>query len=200
MICVTAADLWRCWYWQATEKTPGFLEQVETFQNLDTASITIICGRIKTLTFPKSFAGKDVSREAIVRRGEVAQDMVLMLSGQMNITVSQHEPTVQQFLLHDEDAASDWEKVLRVGKSLDWHVCMLPPYQLHHRTVTGYAYTECQIGLLSAEDIASIAAHRPQVRQHVKVQADLARKMLTRRKCKALFGKIDSACVLAFRG
>ena len=46
-------------------------------------------------------------------------------------------------------------------------------------------------------DIASIATYRPQVRQHVKVQAELAKKMLTRRKCKALFGKIDGARSLA---
>jgi hypothetical protein len=158
-------------------------------------SITLICGRIKTLMFPKSFVGDGVTRETIVRKGEVAQDMILMLDGRMNITVSPHEPTIVEFLHHDEDASKDWDKILDVGKSLDDHVCVLPPYQLYYRNVTGYAQTECHIGLLSAEDIAYIAEHRPQVRQHVKLQAERARNMLTRRKCKALFGKIDSACL-----
>ena len=65
---------------------------------------------------------------------------------------------------------------------------------MHQRTVTGYAQSECQIALLSAEDIAALASRRPQVRRHVKEQREKAEKFLTRRKCKALFGKIDSAC------
>ena len=165
------------------------------FKGLDVMSITLVCGRIKTVMFPKSFADDGVTRETIIRKGEVAQDMVLMLDGRMNITVSPHEPTILEFLRHDEDASKNWDKILDIGKALDEHVCVLPPYQLCYRNVTGYAQTECQIGLLSAEDIAQLAAQRLQIRQHVKVQAERANRMLTRRKCKLLFGKIDSACL-----
>ena len=121
--------------------------------------------------------------------------MVLMLSGRMNITMSQHEPTIVKFLHHDDTAALEWEKQLEVGKTLDEHLSVLPPDQVHHRTVTGYAQSECVIALLSAEDIATVASRRPQVRRHVNMQRRQAEKFLTRRKCKTLFGKIDSAFV-----
>jgi hypothetical protein len=81
---------------------------------------------------------------------------------------------------------------LEIGKYLDDYVSVLPPYQLHYRTTTGYAQTECSVGLLSAEDVAHLSANRPQLRKHLKAEAARANHMLTRRKVKELFAKIDS--------
>jgi hypothetical protein len=81
---------------------------------------------------------------------------------------------------------------LAIGNYLDDYVSVLPPYQLHYRTTTGYAQTECSVGLLSAEDVAHLSANRPQLRKHLKAEAARANHMLTRRKVKELFAKIDS--------
>lgn len=178
---------------QTTDTTPGMLGQVSCFAELDMMSIALLCGRIKTAVYPKSFNGDGVTRETIIRKGEVAQDMVLMLDGRMNITDSEAESDVDQFVHHDEKTAADWHTILDIGKCLDDHVCVLPPYQLHYRTITGYAQIECSIGLLSAEDVAHVSRHRPQVRRHVKAQAEIAKQLLTRRKVSLLFKSIDGA-------
>ena len=44
----------------------------------------MICGKLKTKIYAKSMQGGDTHREPIVRRGEVAQDMIVMLYGRMN--------------------------------------------------------------------------------------------------------------------
>jgi hypothetical protein len=82
---------------------------VPSFSKLDTMSIVLICGKLKTRMYPKSYSEDgNLSRDTIVRKGEVAQDMILMLEGSMNITESTQEAFIQKFLRHDDTTAKEW--------------------------------------------------------------------------------------------
>jgi hypothetical protein len=160
-----------------SSRKPGILARVPSFGALDTMSLVLVCTKLKTEVYEKSVAVGDTARDSIVRRGESAWEMLVVLDGIVNCTEVEGDKDVRKFLMMDDDQALQHETQLKAGGYIDEQVALLPPHEMHHRTHTLYAQSDCSVALLSAEDVYMLRAERAEIDRHLRPYAAAVRRV-----------------------
>eukprot|EP01043_Picozoa_sp_COSAG02_P017537 COSAG02_NODE_796_length_17128_cov_176.587586_8_plen_645_part_00 len=160
-----------------SSRKPGILARVTSMSGLDTMSLVLVCTKLKTELFDKSVQLGTKPRESIVRRGENAWEMLVVLDGIVNASEATTEKDVRDFLLMDDEAAREHEQQLKSGGFIDEHVALLPPHTHHQRSHTLYAQSDCSIALLSAEDVAMLRSERSEIDRHLRPYAAAVRSV-----------------------
>lgn len=158
-------------------RKPGILARVPSMSGLDSMSLVLICTKLKTQVFEKSVVMGDKARDSIVRRGESAWEMLVVLDGIVNASEATTEPEIRQFLMMDDDSAREHDKQLKSGNFVDEHIALLPPHQTHHRSHTLFAQSDCSIALLSAEDVFMLRSERSEIDRHLRPHAAAVRSV-----------------------
>ena len=105
----------------------------------------------------------DTPREPIVRRGEAAWEMIVILDGIVNVSAAESDAQVREFLKQDDDQAREYGEQLKSGGFIDEQIALLPPHSSHTRSQTLFAQSECSIALLSAEDVYMLRSERVEI-------------------------------------